>query len=53
MQLQLFDFQGQLMKETIETKKEPKQVPVKINKELAKKSIINFHQSLKKMQSHL
>lgn len=48
MQPQLFDFQGQLMKEMIETKKEPKQVPVKINKELAKKSIINFHQSLKK-----
>lgn len=54
MQPQLFNFKGnQVRTVTIETKKEPKQVPVKINKELAKKSIINFHQSLKKMQSHL
>lgn len=34
-------------------KKEPKKVPVKIDKESAKKSIINFHQSLKMIQSHL
>lgn len=34
-------------------KKEPLKVPVKIDKESAKKSIINFHQSLKKIRSHL
>ena len=34
-------------------KKEPLKVPVKIDKESAKKSIINFHQSLKTIQSHL
>lgn len=34
-------------------KKEPKKVPIKINKESAKKSIINFHQSLRMIQSHL
>lgn len=34
-------------------KKEPIKAPIKIDKESAQKSIINFHQSLKKMQSHL
>lgn len=34
-------------------KKKPLKFPVKIDKESAKKSIINFHQSLKMIQSHL
>lgn len=34
-------------------KKEPIKDPIKIDKESAQKSLINFHQSLKKMQSHL
>lgn len=34
-------------------KKEPIKAPIKIDKESAKKSIINFHQSLKMIQSHL
>lgn len=34
-------------------KKEPVKAPIKIDKESAQKSLINFHQSLKKMQSHL
>ena len=50
---QLFNFHGQLMEETIETKKEPIKAPIKIDKESAQKSLINFHQSLKKMQLHL
>lgn len=34
-------------------KKEPIKAPIKIDKESAQESLINFHQSLKKMQSHL
>ena len=34
-------------------KKEPKKVPVKIDKESAQKSLINFRQSLKKIRLHL
>ena len=51
MQPQLFNFNGQLMEETIETKKEPIKAPIKIDKESAKKSLINFRQSLKKKKA--
>ena len=50
---QLFNFHGQPMGETIETKKEPIKAPIKIDKESAQKSLINFRQSLKKIRSHL
>lgn len=39
---------------TEQKKREPRKVPeIKIDKGSAKKSIINFHQSLKMIQSHL
>ena len=34
-------------------KKEPIKAPIKIDKESAQKSLINFRQSLKKEKSHL
>lgn len=34
-------------------KKEPIKAPIKIDKESAQKSLINFRQSLKKIRSHL
>ena len=34
-------------------KKEPIKAPIKIDKESAQKSLINFRQSLKMIQSHL
>ena len=50
---QLFNFHGQLMEETIDTKKEPIKAPIKIDKKKKKKSLINFRQSLKKIRLHL